>query len=246
MTFGVAPLGSDGRLEPGAGPLPRFVLVLAVLAVVCCGGASALFGAKAGLGAMIAFGAMACVAVFGLVQHYPHRALGWCNIVTAIRLGIVAMMCGVLIVTAQEGAIPLGWTVFVLAATGFMLDGADGWLARREGVVSAFGARFDMEVDAVFAACLSLILLASGKAGVEILLLGFARYAFIGASLVWPVLANPLPQRLRRKVICVIQIGTLVFLLVPISPSLPLLSFGVAIVLAWSFAADIYWLVRQR
>jgi multidrug efflux pump subunit AcrA (membrane-fusion protein) len=38
-----------------------------------------------------------------------------------------------------------------------MLDGVDGWLARRHEIASRFGARFDMEVDALLILALSVL-----------------------------------------------------------------------------------------
>ena len=37
------------------------------------------------------------------------------------------------------------------------LDGVDGWLARRSGIASAFGARFDMEIDALLILVLAVL-----------------------------------------------------------------------------------------
>jgi phosphatidylglycerophosphate synthase len=37
------------------------------------------------------------------------------------------------------------------------LDGLDGWLARRFGLASAYGARFDMEVDGFLILVLALL-----------------------------------------------------------------------------------------
>ncbi|MFH7468205.1 CDP-alcohol phosphatidyltransferase family protein, partial [Pseudomonas syringae group genomosp. 7] len=77
--------------------------------------------------------------------------------------------------------------------------GVDGWLARRSGLVSRFGARFDMEVDAALALILSLHLLAGTAVGAEALVLGLARYAFVAAGLAWPWLSADLPPTDRRK-----------------------------------------------
>ena len=54
---------------------------------------------------------------------------------------------------AVEGALGL---LVGLASVALVLDAVDGWVARRTGTVSAFGARFDLEVDAFLIAVLSL------------------------------------------------------------------------------------------
>jgi phosphatidylglycerophosphate synthase len=90
-----------------------------------------------------------------------------------------------------------------LAATALVLDCVDGWLARRTGTASEFGARFDMEVDAFLIAVLSCCVARS--LGPEVLLIGLARYAFVAAGwwLAW--LREPAPPRHWRKVVAAVQ-----------------------------------------
>lgn len=185
--------------------------------------------------------ATALVAL-GLVQHYPHPVLGACNVITLVRLALVALLCGALFAPLAST-----WLVFGVAALAFSLDGVDGWLARRTGLTSDFGARFDMETDSALAAVLALWLISGGMTGLEILVLGFARYAFVLAGGMVPKLTADLPPSFRRKAVCVVQIATLLVLLFPISPEhwAPWFSFGAALLLAWSFAVDIRWLLRH-
>ncbi|WP_282128964.1 CDP-alcohol phosphatidyltransferase family protein, partial [Roseobacter litoralis] len=171
-----------------------------------------------------------------------HRSLGMGNGVTLIRAALVAVLAGA-VVDAQ----PATWAVFALACMAFALDGLDGWLARRSGLTSAFGARFDMEIDALLGAVLALILLTDGHVGPEILFLGFTRYAFVVASLFLPKLRAALPDSLRRKTICVIQIAALIALICPLTPLwlMAPLSWGAAGLLLWSFASDTRWLLGR-
>ncbi len=69
------------------------------------------------------------------------------------------------------------------AAALLLLAGRGGWLARRLGAASAFGARFDMEVDAAMVLALSLLVLAAGQAGTFVLASGAMRYLFVAAGL---------------------------------------------------------------
>ena len=135
-----------------------------------------------------------------------------------------------------------------IAATALALDGLDGWLARRSGLASAFGARFDMEVDAALALILALHALAGTAVGPEVLLLGLARYAFVAAMAPWPWLARPLPQRFRRKAVCVLQLAALIVLLLPPLPPEAAVTLAriATVALAYSFGADILWLARHR
>ncbi len=188
------------------------------------------------------FAVVLVLIVQGLVHHYPHRDLGLCNVITLSRVAMVAFLAGA--VSDPDVSV---WIVFSVATVAFALDGLDGVLARRSGLVSDFGARFDMETDAALGAVLSLHLLLSDVAGPEILILGFMRYGFVLAGLMVPALRAELPQSLRRKTICVVQISALIFLLFPASPASLLLpvSAGAAFLLTWSFAVDVVWLLRR-
>ncbi len=182
------------------------------------------------------------LAVRGMAAGYPHARIGACNVVTTARLALVG---GIAALGVAEGA---GWPLATLAAAALLLDGVDGWLARRQGLASHFGAAYDMEVDAALAACLSLILLSEGRAGPELLVLGLARYAFVAAALAWPWLGAPLAQSFRRKTVCVVQIAALVALASPILPdqAARALALTAAGLLAWSFARDVRRLAAAR
>lgn len=188
------------------------------------------------------------LALAGLVTSYPHPTLGACNAVTQVRLAFAGVLSGVILAPGILAQRP--FAVFAIAVTALALDGLDGWLARRAGLCSAFGARFDMEVDAALGAVLALILLRAGEAeGVAplaaLLVLGFSRYAFVAAALALPWLRGELPPRFSRKAVCVIQIGTLAGLLLPISPEAEATAaLAAAGLLVWSFARDVAWLAR--
>jgi len=102
----------------------------------------------------------------------PGGSFGWANLVTSLRLGLV-----LLLLTAFHGAPrPLGALVVI---TSFALDGLDGWLARRTGQASAFGAHYDMEVDALLVLAVALELRQAGGYGVWILISGLWRYLYV-------------------------------------------------------------------
>ncbi len=227
---------SDSALQEGsAAATGRYRLACLVLA----GAATAL----------LAFAIMAGMAGMALSRQYPHDRLGFANIVTLSRTAIIASLCGLLAAPGLLSASdPLAWTVLAIALLSLCLDGVDGYFARRQGLTSAFGARFDMEVDSVFGLLLALLCWQSGKAGPWVLLLGGMRYLFLGAALAWPWLLAPLPERFSRKAICVVQIGVLIALLAPIigGPlSWSLAAIGTAL-LVFSFGRDVVWLARHR
>jgi phosphatidylglycerophosphate synthase len=177
-----------------------------------------------------------------------HRALrcgesfGAANGVTLARLMLVCLFAAAALVgTPLTPA--LAWIAFVGGLATLALDGLDGWVARRLDQASAFGARFDMEVDALFILVLSVLAYQSGKAGAWVLLSGAARYLYVAAGAVVPALRRPLYSSWRRKIVAVIQGTILVALLAP--PVTPPVSGGLAAVglalLIYSFAADIVW-----
>lgn len=178
----------------------------------------------------------------GLLLSYPHTVLGLCNIVTFTRLMIVCILFAALI-----GNLAPSWITLALALVALALDGIDGWLARKQGLASDFGARFDVEVDAIFALVLAIFAASNGAAGAYVILLGLPYYFFGIARLGLPWLNGPLPERFSRKAICVIQIGVLIALQVPALADghLDLLVLGAASALVWSFGRDILWLSRN-
>lgn len=188
------------------------------------------------------------VFVMMLAQHYPHPRLGLCNLVTLTRLIGVAVLAA--LVTAPgilRGDEAAAWAGLMIAGVVLALDGVDGWAARRAGLESRFGARFDMEVDAALALVLALLAWQSDKVGVWVLALGVMRPAFALAALRWRWLACPLPEGLLRKGVCVVQIGTLTILMAPVvmPPLAQWLAAGALAMLLASFARDTVWLWRR-
>jgi phosphatidylglycerophosphate synthase len=228
---------SDPALRLGAAGIVGMAGLVA-LSVAVLGETGAL-----ALGVVTAAYAAGLAAAMHLMERaYPHTALGLCNLVTLARLVIVAALAVPL--AAGHGG---GEGVFALALAALLLDGVDGWLARRAGLASAFGARFDMEVDSVLALVLAIHAFAGGAAGWPVLLLGLPRYGFGLAGLVWPWLRLGAPERFSRKAVCVLQIATLIALQWPGLPGAlaTALVAAAAAALAWSFWVDVSWLRRQ-
>jgi phosphatidylglycerophosphate synthase len=197
------------------------------------------------------YGGMTLLVRHGLLSE-ARRRFGVANAVTLGRAAIAAVLAGVACETLLYGREPLpvdafSWIMAALAAFAWLLDGVDGWLARRLGLVSDFGARFDMEVDAFFILALSLLVYADERAGPWLLLAGLLRYLFVAAAAVWPDLAAPLPPSQRRKVICALMGAALVTALIPAVQerwAAILLGIGV-LALLWSFGVDTLLLLRQ-
>lgn len=190
------------------------------------------------------YGCLAGLLLWKLPPDLPGPGLGPANRVTLVR-AVLAMPVLALATVPAELGVAARWWVIVLATVSFLLDGVDGRVARRTGTQSAFGARFDMELDAALLMALSLLVWESGRVGPWVLLIGLMRYAFVAAGWIWPVLTRELPPSRRRKVVCVVQGVVLLVALGPVIPAWMAVtaSAGGLVALAYSFAADVRWAV---
>jgi phosphatidylglycerophosphate synthase len=187
----------------------------------------------------------AIVAIWTVRTHHPFDRLGPANWMTMARAGLVALVAGFI---GEPRAASIASSAVALAIIVEVADGVDGWLARRSALASAFGARFDMEVDALLIMALAILAWQHGKAGSWVLLSGLLRYAFVIAGWLAPWIARPLPPSRRRQTICVVQISCLCGVLVPAVPvswSAPVAAAALA-VLAASFLVDVVWLWRSE
>jgi phosphatidylglycerophosphate synthase len=187
------------------------------------------------------------VVLGGVVLWFARRArqpLGGANAVTFVRLLLIAPLIAHL---AEPPTATLAWLAIAIAGIVLVLDGVDGWVARRFGSVSDFGARFDLETDALLILALSALAVHFDKAGAWILAAGLMRYAFVGAGKLWPWMSAALPASRRRQTVCVVQIVTLLVCLAPFVArpwSSTVGALGLA-VLTWSFFVDVRWLASR-
>ncbi len=192
------------------------------------------------------------LAVFGLgmallLAHLPaHRPLqrfGSANQATLARAVLVALAAGLV----GEGHAPLGAFAAAVGLLSLALDGVDGWLARRNGLASPFGARFDMETDAALVMVLATLTWQLHKAGAWVLLAGLLRYAFVAAGWAVPWLRRRLAPSRRRQTVCVVQILALAAALVPAvaPPWSAIVAAAGLLALCYSFAADTRSLYRH-
>lgn len=194
--------------------------------------------------------AAALVLVLGVfaspfLHEHGRPSLGPANRITlarAVLVGLLAAFLGEPTAEAFSVALVLG------AGLAFGLDWVDGRVARSTGSASPFGARLDMELDALTVLALSALAWQLDRAGPWVLLSGALRYLFVGGSFVWPWLAAPLPPAPRRAWICGVQVGLLVLCLAPWPVawlSTAMAAIGV-VALTGSFAIDVAWLYRNR
>jgi phosphatidylglycerophosphate synthase len=174
-------------------------------------------------------------------RHHRHGRFGAANRVTTIRAALAAVVAGAL---GEQPSDDLAMATAVLGAIGVSLDGVDGWLARRTGLASEFGARFDMEIDALLILVLCVVAWRHGKAGSWVVTSGLLRYGFVAAGWAWQWVRQPLPASKRRQTVCVVQILALLVVLAPVvrSPSSDVIAAASVVALCYSFLVDIRWL----
>jgi phosphatidylglycerophosphate synthase len=239
----------ERRARAEEGPWPRGAAVAVALAAAATVGAAALLAASVADVAVVlraaAFAAVGGALLLSLiVRRLRAPKFGAANAVTLARAALATLLVA-LLGTAPTQA--LAWVLVALGTAGVALDGVDGALARRRGEASDFGARFDMETDALLILVLAALVWQHGKAGAWILAAGLTRYLFVAGSWALPWLGATLPPSTRRQAVCVVQIVSLLGALAPIvaPPWSGALALAGLVALLWSFAVDVQWLARQ-
>jgi len=221
-------------------------LAVAATLLLVLGGMLQTLPAMAGL---VLFTGLVVASARRLAGYHPHPRLGAANRITLARAGVACLIAGRALDPAPLG-MPERWVLVALAGAALLLDGTDGWAARRQGLASAFGARFDMETDAFAIAVLAVTAVKVGAVPCWVLAIGGMRYFALGAGRLFPLLRRPLPAHpfvdRQRKTIAVVQSLALLCALAPAtSPSWAAAVCAAALgLLTYSFAADI--VMQQR
>jgi phosphatidylglycerophosphate synthase len=232
-----------GRLRPGlaAGMIFQALLLATLAAIVVLSGV--------GLGAAGSIVAASCVVIThaglarGLARYRLDR-VGPAHWVTLAR-ATLAVGIAALVADSFDRPVPVALVVS-LTVVALALDAVDGWVARRTRTAGTLGARFDGEVDAFLILVLSVYVARS--AGVWVLAIGAARYAFLVAGWRAPWMRAPLPARYWRKVVAATQGIVLTIAAAGVLPSAVIRVALVAalVLLGESFARDVWWLRRRR
>ncbi|MGI9507569.1 MAG: CDP-alcohol phosphatidyltransferase family protein [Geminicoccaceae bacterium] len=194
---------------------------------------------------VFSFLVLATCVNFLWILHPGGGRFGEANQATLLRSGLVCLIGSALLASGTE--IQVGWHLAGLIAVALALDGVDGYLARRFNLASEFGARFDMEIDALLLFILSLLVWQTGQAGIWVLTIGLMRYAFVAASWLCTRLSGPLRPSMRRKTVCALQgIALLTCLLPPLSETGgSVIALAALVALVTSFGIDIWALLRN-
>lgn len=126
------------------------------------------------------FGVFAAASFVGLLIVARGRttasgAFGPGNAVTLARLACVIAL----------PAVPTRFFAAAVLAI-LILDGLDGFVARRSGTASEFGAQFDMESDGVFVAVTALEAFMRGRLAAWVLVAGALRYVYVACLWAFP------------------------------------------------------------
>jgi phosphatidylglycerophosphate synthase len=209
----------------------------------------AALGTMAGLGRAgwavgLGCGALLTVTLARALSRAARDTFGPADLVTLSR-GMLTCGAAALTVESLLGR-HVTPAILVLTVPALLSDAVDGRVARRTGTVTAFGARFDGEVDAFLILVLSVVVAPS--IGWWVLAAGLARYLFAVGALVLPWLRRRLEFRYWRKVVTA-SVG--IALTVAAADVLPhrvaVTVVGVALaLLAESFGRDVWWLWRRR
>src|SRR5580765_7703017 len=213
----------------------------AVVALASAARAALPLGERYPLKAAGLFAIIMGLSIGFLQQHHPFARFGAANQITTLRAILVALVAG-LVGEPRLPAVAAAAAAASVAVT--LLDGVDGWLARRHDIASRFGARFDMEIDALLILALSVLAWRHDKAGAWVIASGVLRYAFVAAGALAPWVHGALPPSRRRQTICVIQIAALTLVMLPsVQPPVSTLLAASALgALTGSFLIDTVWL----
>jgi phosphatidylglycerophosphate synthase len=219
-----------------AGLVAQGALLAAVTGAAGLGRSGWLVGTASGL--------VVNVAVARGLRRSGAARPGPADLVTLTRATMSCAVAG-LIADGFRGK-PAMPALFSLTCGALVLDAVDGWVARRTGSSTAFGARFDGEVDAFL--ILALSVQAARSFGGWVLPAGLARYAFAAAGRALPWLRRPLPARYWRKVATATEGVALAAALTTVLPRRVTVAGLVAgsALIAESFGRDVWWLWRRR
>jgi phosphatidylglycerophosphate synthase len=222
--------------------VPATGLVVQVLLLGALAGTVGLGAAGWAVGVACAV-TMAAALARGLAQSLGARlgAASWVTLTRATLAVAVAALAADSFIHETPVAV-----LVTLASVALALDLVDGALARRTGTESAFGARFDGEVDAFLMLALSAYV--APAVGAWALLIGAARYLFLAGEWLLPWMRAPLPSRRWRRVVTAVQGVVLTIAASGVLPR-PVTQALVAVALALlaaSFAECVWWLWRRR
>ena len=176
------------------------------------------------------------------------------NGITALR-GF-ACFCGIIFIlqlnfnTSESNLskLALPWVLSFIGFTTLIMDGLDGFVARKFDHVTTFGAKLDMAMDTALNLFLCLALITLTSTGMWIFLLFCWRYVFVALSLFNSCFNNPLPKVKGRKMLFVLSTLLLITGLALFPLAIPAWPFALLALFltSFSFMRDIALMVFSK
>jgi phosphatidylglycerophosphate synthase len=167
-------------------------------------------------------------------RYTPRGGFGPANAVTALRFTLIAAT-GLALHDVN------GWLYCAVIQLIFALDGVDGWVARKTGSASPFGAHFDMESDAVLVLLLGIELWQRERLGGWAVVPGLMRYLFVLCVTVFPVRRSGAPGgNFSRRAFVGLLIGFPLAFIVPGVVGTTAAALGAALI-GVSFGRSLLW-----
>lgn len=185
--------------------------------------------------AVIGTASLGVLLAVGWHRLSPGHVASWANALTGVRLlGVVVLgVVGTAERLESHGVFLAGLGLGLL-----VLDGLDGYLARRFDHSSALGARFDAAVDALLVLVLASIAYLGGRLGAWVLLAGLLRYGFV---LLEPLVRRPgatTARSLRARIVFVVANLALLTPLLPLPGLYRPAAAAATVLLVGSFVVD--------
>ena len=193
---------------------------------------------------------------FSLVILFFHKKYYICDltlasIITYIRIIISIIILSGIINSHNPYIYNIFYTDGAIIYLGFLaliLDGADGYIARKYNQETYIGELFDQEADNFLILIMVISLYMNKNINIFAIMIPLYRYIFLASMYKFTWLSNELPRSIRRKSICIISIFTLI-----IAQSVLFsnyisnnLSLFVLFIITFSFTIDIIWLYRNK
>jgi phosphatidylglycerophosphate synthase len=175
-----------------------------------------------------------CTSVLLHRGHWtPSGALGAGNALTLLRLAMIVALAPLCLQ-------PPGPAAALLVLAIFTLDGVDGWLARKRGQASLFGAHLDMECDALLVLLCALVLYQHDRLSAFILVPGLLRYLYVIFLLLVPAAGGEAPRSNIGRYAFSAMVVSLIASLWPLPLHVPFAQFA-SLAIAASFARSLYY-----
>ncbi len=146
--------------------------------------------------------------------------LGPGNQITVFRGLLLGLLAGFVFSPWPQGGI--AWLIAGIYTLASLADGFDGYAARRSNQTTRLGQLLDMELDGLGVAIVSLLAVGYGQLPAWFLLVGFARYLFVG-GLWWRERIGAtnyaMPGSIHRRILAGMLMGMMTVVLWPIVPA---------------------------